>query len=257
MDLYKRVHARVDKLRASSRWYEIRNAASSKATVRIYDEIGYWGVTADDFAADLESITAPEIEVQINSPGGEVFAGVAIFNSLRSHPARVTTRVDGIAASIASVIAQAGDHRVMLSGSQMMIHSAWGLCVGSADEMREMADLLDRQSDVLASIYAERSGGDKAMFRERLAKDTWLTAAEAVELGLADEVVEPERKDAQPSGLTEDRVRSLIAEGIAVHQIASPAPAVEVDTPPSGERVDRETADRLLASITFTKENNQ
>lgn len=183
--------------RNNARWYEIRNADGDKAVLRIYDEIHWlFGVTPEDFARELDEITADEIEVQINSPGGDVFDGIAIYNALRAHPARITTRVDGIAASIASVIVQAGDHRVMLSGSQMMIHEAWGLAIGPAADMREMADLLDRQTANIANIYAERSGGDAAEFRERMTDETWLTAEEAVEAELADEVVVPERQGA-------------------------------------------------------------
>lgn len=256
--LHKRMLARLPKAR-ESRWYEMKNLAGPIATVRIYDEIGYWGVTAEDFASELSQVTAPEIEVQINSPGGEVFAGIAIYNALRSHPAKVTTRVDGIAASIASVIAQAGDHRVMLSSAQMMIHEAWGLAVGPARDMREMADLLDRQSDVIAGIYASRSGGDVAAFREHMAAEKWLTDKEAVELGLADEVVEPERKETTNVLVTElrlsdDQVTELAAKFAAA--LIPPVPP-EDTTPPSGERVDPELATRLLDAITFPKENNQ
>ena len=141
---------------ATGRWFDIRNATGPVATIRIYDEIGYWGVTADDLARELAAVTAPEIEVQINSPGGDVFDGLAIYNALRMHKAKVTTRVDGLAASAASVIVQAGDRRVMVKSAQMMIHEAWGLAIGPAAELREFADLLDMQNDVLAGIYADR-----------------------------------------------------------------------------------------------------
>lgn len=179
----------------SGSWYEVR-AAADVATIRIYDEISYFGVTADDFARDLEAISAPRIEVQINSPGGNVFDGLAIYNALRLHPAHVTTRVDGLAASAASVIAQAGDDRIMVSSSQMMIHEAWGGCVGNASDMLEMATVLEQQNDVLAAAYAERSGGDAAEFRALMAAETWYTADAAVTAGLADEVLTPERRDA-------------------------------------------------------------
>lgn len=173
----------------------VTNAAGTKATVRIYDEIGWFGITAEAVAAALEEITAEEIEVQINSLGGDVFDGIAIYNALRAHPARITTRVDSMAASIASVIAQAGDHRVMLTGSQMMIHEAWGFAIGRASEMRELADILDKQSRIIAAIYAERSDGDLDHFMELMVAETWFDADETVEAGLADEVVKPSRQD--------------------------------------------------------------
>lgn len=181
----------LSRLPQSGRWYSIHNAVAERATIRIFEEIGYWGISEEDFARDLEQITAEEIEVQISSAGGEAFAGIAIYNQLRAHPARIITRVDGLAASAASVIVQAGDHRMIMSSAQMMIHDAWGLCVGPAEDMREYADVLDKLSANLAGIYAARSGGDADAFRELMRTDTYLTDAEAVELGLADEVFEP------------------------------------------------------------------
>lgn len=171
--------------------YSIQNAAGDEAVVRIYDEIWFLGVNALDFAADLDQITAPKIRVEINSPGGDVWDGIAIYNSLRNHPAHVTTRVDGIAASIASVIAQAGDTRLMTSGSQMMIHNAWGLTVGDRNDHTEMAAVLAQQDAVIASIYANASGKDADEFRALMDAETWMTAEDAVAAGLADEVYEP------------------------------------------------------------------
>lgn len=184
----------MNRLPSGSNWYTITNKAGPVASIRLYDEIGWFGVTEDAFADELAEITADKIEVQISSAGGDVFAGIAIYNALRSHPAHITTRVDSLAASIASVIVQAGDHRVMLSGSQQMIHPAWGMAIGSADEMRELADLLDKQTDIIAGIYAERSGKDAEHFRSLMDDSTWFTDEEAVEAGLADEVVKPPKK---------------------------------------------------------------
>jgi len=170
-------------------WYKITNsAAGAPAQVHVYDEIGYWGVTASDFIAELSSLDAQAIDLHINSPGGEIFDGIAIMNALRAHPATVTTYVDSLAASIASVIALAGDRVVMAKHSQMMIHDGSGLCVGDAADMRNMAVLLDRQSDNIAAVYAEKAGGTVKQWRARMTAETWFTAAEAVEAGLADEV---------------------------------------------------------------------
>lgn len=186
----------------------VTNAEGPKATIRIYDEIGWFGVTAEDVASELEKITADEIEVQISSLGGDVFDGIAIYNALRAHPARITTRVDSMAASIASVIAQAGDHRIMLTGSQMMIHEAWGFAIGNAAVMRELADILDKQSNIIAAIYSERSDGDLGGFLDQMKAETWFDANETVEAGLADEVVKPSR---QP----EDRRNGSLAQHVA------------------------------------------
>lgn len=222
--------------RAAGRWYDIRNSDGPVAVLRIYDEIHWlWGVSAEQFAEDLDAVTADEIRVEINSPGGDVFDGIAIFNALRSHPAKITTRVDGIAASIASVIAQAGDERVMLSGSQMMVHEAWGLAIGPASDMREMADMLDRQCDVIAGIYAERAQGEVDHFRQLMTDETWLTADEAVTEGLADAVVTPARKEA--SDIVPGQTKTLHDELVA-------AMAVVASTVESAERVDALRAEK-------------
>jgi ATP-dependent protease ClpP protease subunit len=176
-------------------WYRIENnAGTGTVAVYIYDEIGYFGVTASDFVAQLSAIDAAEIHLYVNSPGGEIFDGIAIHNCLRSHTARVVVQVDSLAASIASVIAMAGDQVVMAPHSQMMIHDGSGLAIGNAEDMREMAELLDRQSDNIAGIYAERAGGTAGQWRKRMQAETWYTAREAVEAGLADEVAKPARR---------------------------------------------------------------
>lgn len=175
---------------AGSRWYEIRNAvAADTAELLIYDEIGGWlGWCADEFVEELAAITAPNLTVRINSPGGSVFEGIAIANALRSHPATVTVQVDGIAASIASVIALAGDRLVMMPYSQLMIHEASGFCLGDAADMAQMSTLLEQQSDNLADVYAAKAGGTREEWRALMQAETWYLAAEAVEAGLADEV---------------------------------------------------------------------
>lgn len=183
-------------------WFRIENnAVTNTATVHIYDEIGYWGITAQDFVAELGLINAANIDLHISSPGGEIFDGIAIYSCLRSHPANVTTHVDSLAASIASVIALAGDRVVMAPRSQMMIHDGSGLSIGNAADMREMADLLDRQSDNIAAVYADKAGGTPEEWRDRMRAETWFTAEEAVEAGLADEVAEPVRQDDQETAL--------------------------------------------------------
>jgi ATP-dependent protease ClpP protease subunit len=171
-------------------WYRLTNSigGNAPAVLHIYDEIGYWGITASDLVAELSALDVSAIDVHINSPGGEIFDGIAITNALRAHRATVTTYVDSLAASIASVIAMAGDRVVMAPNSQLMIHDGSGLCIGNAAEMREMADLLDRQSDNIAAVYADKAGGDVAAWRALMTAETWYTAEEAVEAGLADEV---------------------------------------------------------------------
>lgn len=170
-------------------WYRIVNAAEgdNTAEVWIYDEIG-WDVESGPFARDLAAITAKQIRVRMNTPGGSVFDGLAIYNALLSHPAHVTVQVDGLAASAGSFIAQAGDTVIMGRNAQMMIHDAAGLCVGNATDMQAMADLLDRVSDNIAAVYTDRAGGTVEQWRDRMRDETWFSAAEAVKVGLADEM---------------------------------------------------------------------
>lgn len=168
-------------------WFSIKNLGES-AEVMIYDEIGYFGVTANDFARELRDLNTSSIKLRLNSPGGAVFDGIAIYNALRDHKAKVTTHVDALAASIASVIAMAGDEIVMSKNSSMMIHDGHGVTIGNAKDMRSAADLLDKASDNIASIYAERTGKSTEHYRELMLAETWFTADEAVAEGLADRV---------------------------------------------------------------------
>lgn len=201
IDLAAREGLTVGDLRnVSLPWYEIRNQADDgedgPASVLIYDEIGgSLGVSAEQFAQDIAEIDAPEIRVRINSPGGSVFDGIAIYNALNHHPARIVVYVDALAASIASVIAMAGDEIVMMPGSQMMIHDASAMEQGSAADMGKMATFLDRQSDNVADIYRLRAGGDVGKWRDLMLAETWMFAREAVDLGLADRVEDPPARD--------------------------------------------------------------
>jgi len=180
----------VAQLRAGRRdWYSIKNSADgSSAEVIIYDEIGYWGVTAADFVDEVKALDVASLDVRINSPGGEVFDGFAIMNALVNHPASVTTYVDGLAASAASIILQAGARRVAAKASQVMIHEGWGVAIGPATELRALADQLDQVNGLIAEVYADRSGGAVQGWRAAMAAETWYTGAEAAEAGLVDEV---------------------------------------------------------------------
>lgn len=182
--------------RAERPWFRIvRNDAGGSVPTRVdvYDDIGGggWfggGVTAADFTAQLAEIPG-DLEVHINSGGGDVFDGIAIYNAIAQRPGNVTTVVDGIAASIASIIAQAGKTRIIAPGAMMMIHDALSMCLGNASDMRETADLLDQVSDNLASIYASR-GGTPSDWRATMQTEAWYTAEQAVAAGLADQLAE-------------------------------------------------------------------
>lgn len=172
---------------ARASWYEVR-AEASRASIYLYDSIGEFGVTARDFVGELRALDVDTIELRINSGGGSIFDGVAIYQALKDHRARVEVVVDSLAASAASFIAQAGDRVVMQRNATMMIHDGSGMCWGSAKDMRQMADLLDQLSNNIADVYQQRAGGTVEEWRDRMLAETWFTAAQAVEVGLADEV---------------------------------------------------------------------
>lgn len=207
-------------------WYRvIKNEAGAPTRVDIYDEIGGggWfssGVTAVDFIAELAGITG-DLEVHLNSPGGDVFDGLAIYNSLAQRPGNVTTVVDGLAASAASFIAQAGKTRVVAPGAMMMIHDASGMCFGNAADMRELAGVLDKVSDNLASIYAAHSGRPDG-WRDAMQAESWYTADEAVAAGLADRVAERPAADALAAAARFDLSAYLHAPRITAAAPAEP-----------------------------------
>lgn len=195
-DRLKTARPRADLLKGKKDWYRIENlAGSGTASIYIYDEIGYWGITATDFIRELNAVTASRIDLHLNSPGGEAFEGVAIYSALKQHAAEVHVYVDSLAASIASVIAMAGDTITMGTGSTMMIHLASGLEIGNADDLRRYADVLDVVSGNAAAIYAERAGGTPEQWLETMRAETWYTAEEAVAAGLADEVTAVRARD--------------------------------------------------------------
>lgn len=208
-------------------WYSIRNAADpDEAEVMLYDEIGGWyGATADQFIADLRGVTAPNLRVRINSPGGSVFEGIAIANALRSHPGNVIVQVDSVAASIASVIAMAGSRVEMAPNSMLMIHDASGVCLGNAADMEEMAQLLALISDNIADAYASRAGGTREEWREAMRAESWYLPEDAVKAGLADEALAVPKKG-EPVEDEPDMARAfdLAAYGYAGPKWAEPEP---------------------------------
>lgn len=192
-------------------------AGAGKAPeLRIYGDIGDWmDVDSKRFAADLAALgDVPELAVRINSDGGSVFTAQAIYSMLRRHAAAVTVYIDGIAASAATIIAMAGDRIVMPANAMMMIHNPLTGLWGNANDMREMADLLDKIRETLLAVYREKTGLSDEKLVELLDAETYLTAAEAVELGFATEVEESLRIAASLSrtqmvvnGLTLDHER--------------------------------------------------
>ncbi|WP_077582630.1 ClpP-like prohead protease/major capsid protein fusion protein [Rodentibacter caecimuris] len=174
-------------------WFSIKAAAKDTADISIYDEIGFWGVTAQQFSKELKALgnNLKQINLHIHSPGGDVFDGIAIYNLLKNHPANKTVYIDGLAASMASVIAMVGDEVIMPENAMMMIHKPWGIQGGDAEDMRKYADLLDKVENTLIPAYAEKTGKTPEELAEMLSAETWLNAKECVEQGFADKLAEP------------------------------------------------------------------
>lgn len=175
-----------------NQWYKIRNQSDGPAVVSIYDEIGFFGVKASDLISELADISGP-IHLHINSPGGEVNEGLAIYNCLMARD-EVTVFVDGIAASIASVIAMAGDVIKIAPSAQMMVHNPFAGVIGDADDFRSMADQLDENRDNISRIYAARAGGTPEHWCSVMKATGWYRGQEAIDAGLADELVEQKAK---------------------------------------------------------------
>lgn len=179
---------------------KIRALLNGNAEIMIYDPIGgdWWGngVTAQQFVYDLEELgDVKNIKVRINSPGGEVFDGFAIYNALKNHDARVEVQIDGLAASIASVIAMAGDEVTMGVGALIMIHDPWSIALGNADDMRDQADMLDQVKVGIIDAYAARTAIDRETLNQMCTNETWLTVDEAIEQGFADKRTRVEEPD--------------------------------------------------------------
>lgn len=210
---------------------EVSSTESTEATLYLYGPIdswgGIWGISAAEVAQALTALPSgtTDITVRINSPGGEVFEAVAIMNLLRDHSARITARVDGLAASAASFLAVSADETIMGGNTELMIHDAWGLAIGNAADMRQYADLLDRTSNDIADVYATKAGSDRDTWRDYMLTESWFSAEEAVELGLADSVntgTDTEDEDTEPAARMQFDTATLFQH---TGRAAAPAPA--------------------------------
>jgi ATP-dependent Clp protease protease subunit len=173
--------------RRSSSGLVIENGAD-EANIMVYDEIGFFGVSAREFVPQLKDISARTIHLHVNSPGGDVMDGLAIANALREHSARVVTHIDALAASIASVIALAGDYVRMADNAFLMIHNPYMLAIGNATELRKGADLLDKIGGSIVNEYVKKSGASADEMKTLMDAETWFTAAEAKAQGLIDAI---------------------------------------------------------------------
>lgn len=214
---------------AMSQWADRPFAASDEGeTISIYGVIGedFWtgeGFTAKKAAGLLRGFGAKAVTVNINSPGGDMFEGLAIYNLLREHPAEVTIKVMGVAASAASIIAMAGDQVLMGTGSIMMVHNAWGLVIGNRHDFADAADVFQTFDKSMASIYAARTGKEEDEILSMLdgpsrsSDGTYMTASEAIDAGFADGTFEPlpEPEPAKAQIPTDDAARRRIEAALA------------------------------------------
>lgn len=202
-------------------------------------------VTPKEFREEL-SRHSGNITVRINSPGGDVFAGVAIYNMLAEHSGEVTVKVDGLAASIASLIAMAGDKIVMLPGSMMMVHQPWTFAAGNADDLEEVIESLKKIGESMTPIYATRTGLSEERVNELLKAETWMTANDAVELGFADEAVEAKTT-------ISDSIKNALAFAGDV-KAAVMQPVMSMNKPKATEVTEKVVEDEPVAEVEPTDE---
>ncbi|HGN9119706.1 TPA: ClpP-like prohead protease/major capsid protein fusion protein [Proteus mirabilis] len=201
-------------------WFRMQAKEDQTADIYIYDEIGGWGISARRFTEDLISLgNLSHINLHIHSPGGEVFDGIAIYNQLKNHSATITVYIDGLAASMASVIAMVGDTVIMPKNAMMMIHKPWGVSWGDANDMREYADLLDKLENVLILAYVAKTGKTTEEITAMLEQETWLDGDECVEHGFADKVIEPVKAMAS---LTSKRIEEFSSMPSAIKNQITP-----------------------------------
>jgi len=210
------------KNKACPPWFKIENKGDKKAKIDIYDDIGggffFFGLTAKDFRNQLKEIgNVDEIDVFINSNGGKVFEGFAIYEMLNSHSAKINVKIDGIAASIASVIAMAGDSVVMAKNAFMMMHQPKGLFFGKSDELRNQANLLDKIENNIVDTYASRAKIKREEIQNLVKEETWLTADEAIEKGFADELSE----EVEVAAFAGDRYGSFNAVPVFIQNLVN------------------------------------
>jgi len=229
--------------------YSPRAAATEPATIQIFDQIGEdWfsnsGVTAKSFADTLQAVGPGPLNVEINSPGGNVWDGLAIYNMLRGRQASVTTKVVGVAASIASIIALAGDEVEIADAALMMIHDPSGLAAGTSDDMRKMADALDQHAAILSGVYEKKTGKTSTAIRAAMKAETWFTSAEAIDFGLADSISEK-----QPA-MQANAARAWVTASIK--KLSAPGTSADVDganTAPTSQtphNMDNKTPDPVV-----------
>tara|TARA_Y100000592_G_scaffold2155_1_gene3374 strand:- start:16341 stop:17387 length:1047 start_codon:yes stop_codon:yes gene_type:complete len=196
-------------------WYNIKNESAETADIFIYSEVGGYDVNAQKFIEELKGLKDKNLNIHINSLGGSVFDGMAIYNALKNHKKKVTTKVEGIAASIASVIAMAGDSIEMAENSLFMIHNPFTMAGGDASELRKTADILDKIRDEIANIYASKSEQDVDTLIGLMNVETWFNASETIDSGFANEITKAVKVEnsydlTKFKNITTDKVNEIV-----------------------------------------------
>ena len=268
------VHSHISP-QAFERWDSAVRAADApdERTISVYDVIGYdiWtgdGVTAKRIAGALRSLGAGPVTVNVNSPGGDMFEGLAIYNLLREHEGEITVKVLGLAASAASIIAMAGDTVQIARAGFLMIHNAWTTGIGNRHDFRELADTLEPFDTAMADIYSARTGSDIKRMQKLMDAETWIGGAAAIDQGFADELLPSDQvsKDSdkasassvrrleaalRASGMPKSEAMKLISE----FKSSAGDPAGNGEGDPTGTTVERDAddavpSDALLAWLT-------
>lgn len=232
----------------AQKWYAFKNIAEQGGEVELslYDEIGAFGVGAKEFIAELKAHKGQHIHLRINSPGGEIVEGSAIYNALTRHEGGLTVHIDALAASMASVIAMSGNPVLMADNALLMIHNPWTIAAGESEDLRKQADLLDTMKSNLVRAYQKKSGMEEKAIAKLMDEETWLDAVEAVALGFVDAI-----EDGIPAAASSKEMRArfdTFAKAkmqntvISEAEVSAPAadPVIE-ETPVSVEVVEPST----------------
>jgi ATP-dependent Clp protease protease subunit len=245
---------------AASRWYAIQSTENGSAQeVHIYDEIGGYGVGAKEFIAELKQHSGNRIHLRINSVGGSVTEGLAIANAIKRHKGGVTAHVDGLAASMATVIAVSADETVMADNGIFMVHEPWSVGQGTADDLRAEAAVLDKMKKSLVRAYTKKTGMDDDEVEDLMRAETWMNAQEALSLGFIDYIedgmeaaasITPEaaraRFDTFQNSMARKTTKTIKAEEAAPAEVVA-EPTVEA--PVADEAVDTSSEVNMNAEL--------
>jgi HK97 family phage major capsid protein len=228
-------------------WYSWK-ASANGIELFIYDEIGAYGVTAKDFIADLQRIGQQEpFTLRIHSPGGDFFDAIAIAEAIKRHKGSVTSCIDGLCASAATVVALAGESVSMSESGMFMIHDVWCAVVGNADDMRSNAETLDKLNDALISTYQAKTGLPPERIAQMMSDETWLSAEEAQQLGFVDEITEPLKAAASIRDFDLTKFRNA-----PLNQISNKG--THMNTPPTQTEIEAKADELYKAKLSRDKE---